>query len=169
MRAAYKVWLKFVGLQPTVIASRAPHLLIEQSVRFKESWTCIARQAQIKIVIAWGPQALLLNVERSRAARQIATKLVSPNLYAAYPTCCPLVRCRAARLLSTFPSDRKAWGPLVAVIPDPRAARSLRFSPRSYRFARTVDGYHPSRGPQATRLLLSHIEDAARDGPCAHG
>ena len=27
----------------------------------------------------------------------------------------------------------------VAVIPDPRAARSLRFSPR------TVDGYHPSR------------------------
>ena len=33
-----------VGLQPTVIASRAPHLLLEQSVRFKESWTCIARQ-----------------------------------------------------------------------------------------------------------------------------
>ena len=29
---------------------------------------------------------------------------------------------------------------IVAVIPDPRAARSLRF----YRFARTVDGYHPS-------------------------
>ena len=28
-----------VGLQPTVIASRAPHLLLEQSVRFKESWT----------------------------------------------------------------------------------------------------------------------------------
>ena len=31
---------------------------------------------------------------------------------------------------------------IVAVIPDPRAARSLRFS---LRFARTVDGYHPSR------------------------
>ena len=33
-----------VGLQPTVIASRAPHPLLEQSVRFKESWTCVARQ-----------------------------------------------------------------------------------------------------------------------------
>ena len=33
---------------------------------------------------------------------------------------------------------------VVAVIPDPRAARSLRFSP-FYRFARTVDGYHPSK------------------------
>ena len=37
----------FVGLQPTVNASRAPHLLPEQSVltlRFNESWTCVARQ-----------------------------------------------------------------------------------------------------------------------------
>ena len=42
-----------------------------------------------------------------------------------------------------------------AVIPDPRAARSLRFSPseNGRRFARTVDGCHPS----------------TRDGPCAHG
>ena len=53
-----------VGLQPTVIASRAPHLLLEQSVilmtlRFKESWTCIARQLRSEG-----------NVERSRAARQ---------------------------------------------------------------------------------------------------
>ena len=41
-----KALLLLVGLQPTVIASRAPHLLLEQSVmtRFKESWTCIARQ-----------------------------------------------------------------------------------------------------------------------------
>ena len=30
---------------------------------------------------------------------------------------------------------------VVAVIPDPRAARSLRFSPSE----RTVDGYHPSK------------------------
>ena len=37
-------WGSLVGLQPTVIASRAPHLLLEQSVRFKESWTRIARQ-----------------------------------------------------------------------------------------------------------------------------
>ena len=38
------LWLE---QQPTVIASRAPHLLLEQSVmtlRFEESWTCIARQ-----------------------------------------------------------------------------------------------------------------------------
>ena len=34
----------FVGLQPTVNASRAPHLLPEQSVLLKESWTCVARQ-----------------------------------------------------------------------------------------------------------------------------
>ena len=40
-RLSYRL---IVGLQPTVIASRAPHLLLEQSVRFKESWTCIARQ-----------------------------------------------------------------------------------------------------------------------------
>ena len=35
--------------------------------------------------------------------------------------------------------------PLVAVIPDPRAARSLRFSPSE----RTVDGYHPSTIPHS--------------------
>ena len=42
---------RLVGLQPTVIASRAPHLLLEQSVmtRFKESWTCVARQEPGKI------------------------------------------------------------------------------------------------------------------------
>ena len=37
-------------------------------------------------------------------------------------------------------------GCVVAVISDPRAARSLRFSPSEDRFARTVDGYHPSTG-----------------------
>ena len=31
-----KQFICFVGLQPTVIASRAPHLLLEQSERFKE-------------------------------------------------------------------------------------------------------------------------------------
>ena len=40
----YKAHRALVGLQPTVIASRAPHLLLEQSVRFEESWTRIARQ-----------------------------------------------------------------------------------------------------------------------------
>ena len=34
---------------------------------------------------------------------------------------------------------------LVAVIPDPRAARSLLLTLLSKRFARTVDGYHPSK------------------------
>ena len=38
-KQAYSV---LVGFQPTVIASRAPHLLLEQSVG--ESWTCVARQ-----------------------------------------------------------------------------------------------------------------------------
>ena len=64
---------------------------------------------------------------------------------------------------------------VVAVIPDPRAARSLRF-------ARTVDGYHPSSakqrstpsvawGPQA--LLLKRSEGnversrAARQAECS--
>ena len=37
-----------VGLQPTVIASRAPHLLLEQSVMIEESWTCIARQHLVR-------------------------------------------------------------------------------------------------------------------------
>ena len=39
---------KFLGLQPTVIASRAPHLLLE--LRFKESWTCVARQLEIRTI-----------------------------------------------------------------------------------------------------------------------
>ena len=56
-RTAMGPVFKIVGLQPPVIASRAPHLLLEQSVmtqsvmtqsvmtlRFEESWTCIARQ-----------------------------------------------------------------------------------------------------------------------------
>ena len=38
---------RLVGLQPTVITSRAPHLLLEQSVRLKESWTCIARASPV--------------------------------------------------------------------------------------------------------------------------
>ena len=54
------------------------------------------------------------------------------------------------------------------MIPDPRAARSLRFST-----ARTVDGYHdPSRSDNVRQTQakgLGSIKDAARDGPCAHG
>ena len=45
-----------------------------------------------------------------------------------------IIICRAARLLSAFPSDRcfnnEAF---VTVLPDPRAARSLRFSPSELR------------------------------------
>ena len=40
---------------------------------------------------------------------------------------------------------------IVAVIPDPRAARSLRFS--RFNFARTVDGYHPSKLVTLNRAL----------------
>ena len=50
----------------------------------------------------------------------------------------------AAKQLNNFSHSVTAregpWSGLVAVIPDPRAARSLRFSPSG----RTVDGYHPS-------------------------
>ena len=49
-----------VGLQPTVIASRAPHLLLEQSVRFKKSWTCIARQ-QVYLCFAFVKPTYLHN------------------------------------------------------------------------------------------------------------
>ena len=52
-RAARATACRFTRLQPTVIASRAPHLLLEQSVmtlRFRESWTCIARQATARFV-----------------------------------------------------------------------------------------------------------------------
>ena len=44
---------------------------------------------------------------------------------------------------------------LVAVIPDPRAARSLRFSPsegeKHFARSRTVDGYHSSRSQRETK------------------
>ena len=77
----------------------------------------------------------------------------------------PFLTCRAARLLSTFPSDqllirccfnKKAWGPQA--IFDGRCAS--RISSLSNLLS--------------ARSLLSHsiegsIEDAARDGPCAHG
>ena len=41
---------------------------------------------------------------------------------------------------------------IVAVIPDPRAARSLRFSPSEN--GRTVDGYHPSTDIIRQRVQL---------------
>ena len=45
-RAGLHVYL--VGLQPTVIASCASPPLLEQSSRFKESWTRVARQSPVK-------------------------------------------------------------------------------------------------------------------------
>ena len=47
------VWL--VGLQPTVIASRASPPLLEQSSRFKESWTRVARQ---RLVVGLQPTVI---------------------------------------------------------------------------------------------------------------
>ena len=57
-----------------------------------------------------------------------------------------LIKCKMSpsvspnQVLRHARAARAAAKQLVAVIPDPRAARSLRFSPS----ARTVDGYHPS-------------------------
>ena len=47
---------------------------------------------------------------------------------------------------------------VVAVIPDPRAARSLRFS-----FARTVNGYHPSTPSMTFHMSESQKETTIAD------
>ena len=61
--------------------------------------------------------------------------------------------CRAARLLCTFPSDRetiaKQQSLRYSCRGDTRPARGSKLTLLSKRFARTVDGYHPSRGIQA--------------------
>ena len=72
-----------VGLQPTVIASRAPHLLLEQSVnvmtiqkikkRFKESrWTCVARQLKQGSAKNRGRALLSLHNPVARAVHALA-------------------------------------------------------------------------------------------------
>ena len=64
--------------------------------------------------------------------------VVIVKLHSNYPTCCSHVRWLATHLspraLTSFASLRKSkiyglTSSIVAVIPDPRAARSLRFSP----------------------------------------
>ena len=67
----------------------------------------------------------------------------------------------ARRTLSAaLSSFEPAYGPsraaFVAVIPDPRAARSSRFSPT----ARTVDGYHPSSAASSISMLPDSLYDA---------
>ena len=56
------------GLQPTVIASRAPHLLLEQSVMIQkiadvceELWLERGSGQNYAVAFAWSPQAFLLN------------------------------------------------------------------------------------------------------------
>ena len=74
-----------------------------------------------------------------------------------YPTCCFVVRlfvvvrrAHPPAILNRFASNEGLTTSdkfVVAVISDPRAARSLCFSPSENGFARTEDGhgYHPSK------------------------
>ena len=105
-----------VGLQATVIASRAPHLLLEQSVMTIQ-----------RIVNVHRP---LMRIASKRAARSTRAILVFIQLVVR--SFASLTYCR---LITYWP------------------ARSIFIS---------------GAGPVNSHIA-SMIEDAARDGPCAHG
>ena len=79
------VVLAFVGLQHTVSASlcpcygpiswahasRAPHLLDQQSVKVKQSWTCVALTGDARGLVGYQPSSVARQLSNLLAARSL--------------------------------------------------------------------------------------------------
>ena len=105
---ASNIIVKLVGFQPTVIASRAPHLLLEQSVMTKIQRIVDVRRPSIvkpaRLHFARIVRALTSpNQVFTHAARAAAKQLNKPGM----PFQAPLVAARGARVCSFATESRK--------------------------------------------------------------